>query len=50
MQNRPDPALRARVWLHQTTCGPGVKIMNCETGQVAWHLEVRYSDHVFFDY
>ena len=32
------------------SCGPGVKVVNCETGRVAWHLEeVRYSDLVFFD-
>ena len=25
------------------TCGPGVKVVNGETGRVAWHLEeVRY--------
>ena len=33
------------------SCGPGVKVVNCETGRVAWHLEeVRYSDLVFIDY
>ena len=33
------------------SCGVGVKVVNCETGQVAWYLEeVRYSDHVFFVY
>ena len=32
-------------------CGPSVKVVNYETGRVAWHLEeVRYSDYVFFDY
>ena len=31
--------------------GVGVKVVNYETGQIAWHLEeVRYSDHVFFDF
>ena len=29
------------------SCGPGVKVVNCETGRVAWHLvEVRYADMV----
>ena len=35
------------------SCGPGVKVVNCETGRVAWHLEeLRYStsDRVVFDY
>ena len=31
-------------------CGPGVKVVNCETGRVGHFEEVRYSDRVFFDY
>ena len=29
----------------------GVKVVNCETGQVAWHLkEVRYDHMIYFNY